>query len=200
MINSSPGCELEIVIATDQLDARPSRPIDEAAETAAFLELVQELAKAPESLFPEIVAAVLKFSNAESAGISLLDESRGIFVWPAVTGGLARYVGAGTPADFGPCGTVLDRDAPVLFRQPQRYFTYLAPIKPALEEVLLVPFYMNGKPVGTVWAVIHKPGQKFDAEDRRLLENLSDFAASSFRILSESDALRELLKSLPGPN
>ena len=116
-----------------------------------------ELAKSPKEFFQKLVNTVLKLTVADSAGISLLDEKNSRFVWPAVAGGLSPYLGGGTPRGFGPCGTVLDRNKPMLFVHPERHFTYLEPIHPPLEEVLLIPFHVDDKPVGTIWAVIHDP-------------------------------------------
>jgi hypothetical protein len=126
----------------------------------------------------------------------LLDEEQGRFIWPAVAGGLRPYIGGGTPRDFGPCGTVIDRNAPLLFLHPERYYTYLTPIAPSLEEVLLIPFHMNEKAVGTIWAVIHEPGRHFDTEDKRLLENLSVFAASAYQVLVNEGILETILKKV----
>ena len=189
--------ELEDVVATRQLDHRKSRVADANAEAKLTNELLRELAKAPQEFFSKLVDAVLEFSAADSAGISLLDEKEKTFVWPAVTGGLSPYVGAGTPMKFGPCGTVLDRDTTMLFSHPERYFTYLQPITPPLEEVLLVPFHVNHKAMGTIWAVIHDPIRKFDREDRRLLETLSQFAASAYRVLTETGVLQTIIDQLP---
>ena len=188
-----PPCSLESVIATPQLGQRKARVVDAEAETRATLELVRQLADHPEEFFPQLVQAVQEFTSGDSAGISLLDEDRKRFIWPAVSGGLAAYVGGGTPSDFGPCGTVLDRNATVLFLHPERHFTYLMPITPSLEEVLLVPFHVNGKAVGTIWSVIHEPGRHFDREDQRLLENLSDIAASAYRVLIDSGSLSRFI-------
>lgn len=192
-------CGLESVIATEQLEQRKSRAPDLTGEAEATLHLLRDMAKKPEAFFEKLVHSVIEFSVADSAGISLLVEEQGKFVWPAVTGGLASHIGSGTPMNFGPCGTALDRDAPVLFIRPERYFTYLEPITPPLEEVLLVPFHMNGKPVGTVWAVIHEPDKHFDSEDRRLLKNLSEFAATAYRVLTANGGLQTILQKLPTP-
>lgn len=189
--------ELDEVISTPKLDQRQSRVADTGAEVRVTGELMRELAKSPEEFFPKLVQAVLDHTTAQSSGISLLDEAAGRFVWPAVVGGLEAFIGAGTPSDFGPCGTVLERDAVVLFSHPERHFTYLKPITPSLEEVLLVPFHVNGKAVGTVWAVIHDEGREFDGEDRRFLESLSAFAASAYRVLTETGVLEKLLENLP---
>jgi GAF domain-containing protein len=189
-----PGnCDLESVIATSELENRSNRPSNWATETQIELELTQELARSPRDFFQKLVDAVLKLSVAQSAGISLLDEKGGRFVWPAVAGGLVPYVGGGTPRNFGPCGTVLDRNASILFKHPERHFGYLEPISPPLEEVLLFPFHVDEKPVGTLWAVIHTRDRHFQLEDRRLLQNLSAFASSAYAVLARSGTLEPFL-------
>jgi GAF domain-containing protein len=185
-----PGTDLESVLATAQLDLRGARDPDKARETRLHLALVADLARAPEAFFDKLVQSALGFVRAGSAGVSLASEERGRFVWPAVAGALAPYVGEGTPREFGPCGTVLDRGCPLLFQHPERHFTYLEPIAPPLCEVLLVPFHVDGRAVGTVWAVAHDEDRHFDAEDRRALEGLSEFAASAYVILVKTGALR----------
>jgi GAF domain-containing protein len=188
------ACDLESIIATSELKQRSTRPADRNAENQAELELTRELAQSPHDFFQKLVDMVLRLTPANSAGISLLDEKKGRFVWPAVAGGLSPYLWEGTPSNFGPCGTVLERNEPLLFLHPERYFTYLEPIKPPLEEVLLIPFHVGDKPVGTIWAVIHNRDHKFQSEDRRLLENLSNFASSAFKVLASVGALEPLLK------
>jgi GAF domain-containing protein len=189
--------DLESVIATSELELRSNRTLDQKAEGEAETELTRELAKAPHDFFNKLVNMVLKLSSADSAGISLLDEKNRRFVWPAVAGGLDPYVGGGTPSNFGPCGTVLQRNKPLLFVHPERHFTYLEPILPPLEEVLLIPFHVDGKAVGTIWAVIHQKDHKFQAEDRRLLVNLSAFAATAYKVLSSVGGLAPLLDKKP---
>ncbi|HEX4263060.1 MAG TPA: GAF domain-containing protein [Verrucomicrobiae bacterium] len=189
------ACGLEDVIATEQLDLRPIRISDSDVETQALLTLVRELARTPGNFFAKLIEAARQLSGADSTGISLLDEETKRFVWPAVSGTLKSYIGSGTPRDFGPCGTVLDRQSAILFLHPERHFTYLASISPPLEEVLLIPFYMDRKPVGTIWAVIHDKDRKFDSEHRSLLTSLSNFAADAYRILASNGTLKPLLKT-----
>jgi GAF domain-containing protein len=185
--------DLDSVIATEELHRRSSRPADRKLESRVLLRLTRELSESPENFFPKLVQAALELARADSTGISLLNRKEKRFVWPAVAGKLDCYLGGGTPSDFGPCGTVLDRQTSVLFQHPERHFTYLAPITPPLEEVLLIPFYMNDKPVGTIWAVIHEKGRQFDPEDKRVLENLSKFAASAYSVLTSNGAIEPLL-------
>ena len=191
---SEPGAfELESVIATGELKHRGTRNPNRNAETQAELELTQELAKSPRDFFQKLVDTVLKLTVAESAGISLLDGKSRRFVWPAIAGNLFPYLGEGTPRNFGPCGTVLDRNEPILFLHPERHFTYLDPVQPPLEEVLLIPFHVDNRAVGTIWAVIHNKDRKFQLEDRRVLENLSAFASQAYKILASVGALDPLL-------
>ena len=65
------------------------------------------------------------------------------------------HIGGGTPRDFGPCGDVFDRSTPLLFQHLERRYTHFEPVMPRVEEALLVPFYVEGKAVGTIWAVAH---------------------------------------------
>lgn len=190
-------CDLESVLATGELDQRPSRCADHHGERGALLDLTRDLARWPKQFFDKLVKYVLKLSKAQSAGISLLNEEEGRFVWPAVAGKLESYLGGGTPADFGPCGTVLERRMPLLFIHPERHFTYLIPIEWPLEEVLLIPFYQDEKPAGTIWAVSHEPHRKFDKEDRRILESLSEFAATAYNTLVSAGELEPLLRVTP---
>ena len=94
------------------------------------------------------------------------------------------------PRNFGPCGDVLDRNTTLLFNHVERRYTYFQPVTPLVEEALLVPFYVEGRAVGTIWAVAHDPERKFDAEDERLMNSLGKFASSAFQILLSLDALQ----------
>lgn len=188
------ACDLQSVIATDHLNTRASRPGDTTKETQVLLRLQREVSVDPTGFFQQLVDAALTLSNADSTGISLLNERAKRFIWPAVAGPFQAYLWEGTPSDFGPCGTVLERNATQLMRHPERHFTYLQPIRPGLAEVLLVPFHIDGKAVGTIWAVIHEHGRHFDGEDKRLLESLSTFASSAYRTLAQNGLLEMMLQ------
>ena len=173
--------------------------MDASMESRVLIELANQLAESPNDFFQWLVNLALNLSGADSTGISLLDTEKHRFVWPAVAGGLRPFLGGGTPSDFGPCGTVLERNEPILFQHPEKHFLYLSPIQPPLEEVLLVPFHIEGKAVGTIWAVIHKEGRKFDAEHKRLLESLSAFAASAYQTLKAAGAIQPMLRKNYAP-
>ena len=78
-------------------------------------------------------------------------------------------MGGGTPRDFGPCGTVLDRNATQILSHPELDFPYFAAVTPYVEEGLLIPFYIGGEAVGTIWVVSHDESHRFDAEDLRVM-------------------------------
>jgi GAF domain-containing protein len=88
----------------------------------------------------------------------------------------------GPRRNFGPCGDVLDQNRTLLFRHFERHYPYLRPATPLAEEGLLVPFYVNGKAVGTLWAIAHNDSRKFDAEDLRLLQSLGRFASAGIDV------------------
>lgn len=187
--------DLESIIATEQLHGRPLRADRPTGEATALVLLNEAIHEAPEAFFQILVETARALSGAHSAGISLLNAQRSRFVWPAIAGDLKPHLWEGTPRDFGPCGVVLDRHCSLLMVHPERHFAYLAPITPALEEVLLVPFYQDGRAVGTLWAVLHDRLRQFDSEDRRLLESLTSFASAAYQSLARSGSLKPILAS-----
>ena len=126
------GCDLAEVIVTAELESRPKRVVDAQSESDAFIRLTQELAKSPGDFFQKLVETAQQLTGADSTGISLLDPEQGRFVWVAIAGTLRPYLGGGTPADFSPCGTVLEKNCPVLLCHPERHYLYLSPFKPSL--------------------------------------------------------------------
>ena len=182
---------LESVLCTEELKRRPSRPPNYRAENQALLALAQELTNSPGSVLQKLVDIALELCRGHSAGISLLEEAglpgglspRGDhFRWHAVAGQWAPLVwNTTTPRDYGPCGTVLDRNITLLFSNAHRYYAQFAGVHPLLVEGLLVPFHVDGQAVGTVWVIAHDETRKFDAEDQRLLESLATFAAMAYQ-------------------
>jgi PAS domain S-box-containing protein len=183
---------LESILCTEELHRRPSRPPDHEKENRALVALAHALADSPRTILQTLADTILEVSQADSAGISLLttDDGGKRFYWPAIAGKWRPHVGGGTPRDFGPCGDVLDRNTPLLFQHVERRYTYFQPVTPLVEEALLVPFYVGGKAVGTIWAVAHDDRRKFDAEDERIMSSLGTFASSAYQVLESLDALK----------
>ena len=184
---------LESVLST--LDGcTESRPPDYAGENALLLWLADELSRSPGEIFHKLAESAMQLTGAQSAGISLLDAARGRFVWPAVAGEWAPFTGGEMPADFSPCGEVLTRDRALVFRRPERYFHYIAYVKPPIEEGLLVPFHIDGRAMGTVWVIHHRDDCHFDREDERTLISLSRFTSAAYRTLTQVGALARFLQ------
>jgi signal transduction histidine kinase len=182
---------LESVLCTEELNRRPSRPPDYERESRALGSLAQALADSPRTILQALADTILEVFRADSAGISLVTEDGEGFHWPAIAGVWKPHIGGGTPRDFSPCGDVLDRDCPLLFRHFERRYTYFLPVTPPVEECLLVPFYVEGKAVGTIWAIAHDDRRKFDSEDLRMLVSLGTFASTAYQAVEQLHAFRE---------
>jgi len=174
---------LEAILCTERLAQRPKRDPDYETENRALADLVQALADSPSSIVQKLADTLLTVFKADSAGISLLAEDGKSFYWPAIAGAWGPHVGGGTPRDFGPCGDVLDRNAPLLFTHWELRYPYLSEATPLAEEGLLVPFYVRGKAVGTVWAIAHDKRRQFDSEDLRQLESFARFTSAAYQAL-----------------
>src|SRR5712671_2411274 len=46
---------------------------------------------------------------------------------------------------------------------------------------MLIPFYIKGEAVGTIWVVAHDTSRRFDAEDLRVMTSLGTFAAAAYQ-------------------
>ena len=185
---------LESVLCNEELNRRPSRPPDYEAENRALVSLAQALADSPRTILQTFADTILTVFQCGSAGVSVVSEDGTRFHWPAIAGVWTPHVGGGTPRDFGPCGDVLDRNCPLLFTHSERRYTYFLPVMPPAEECLLVPFYVGGKAVGTIWAITHddRPGaRKFDNEDLRMLVSLGTFASAAYQAVEQLHALAE---------
>jgi CheY-like chemotaxis protein len=176
---------LEAVIANEELNRRRPRQRLHDGLQQALERLRRDLATSPRRILQNLTDTALELCQAQSAGVSLLESEgqRQFFRWHAVSGKWAPLVWTTLPREFSPCGTVLERNAPQLMIDPQRYFTPLAQVPPKVFEALLLPFSVGGEVVGTVWVVSHDRGRCFDREDRRVLAQLSEFAARAYRHL-----------------
>ena len=191
--NAAPGrTRLRSMLSTDELLRRPSRPPNYAAENQALVALAQEMATSPEGILQRLADTALSLCRAHSAGLSLLEDGdqKSNFHWRAISGQWGPHVNGGTPRNFGPCGTVLDHDVAMMCSHPELDFPYWAPIKPVLEEGLLIPFYIKGEAVGTIWVVAHETSRRFDAEDLRVMTTLGTFAAAAYQALLSLNATR----------
>ena len=184
------AASLESILCTEELRRRPWRPPDHEKENSALVALVSALADSPRTILQTLADKVLEVLHADSAGLSLLTKDEKRFYWAAIAGAWRPHIGGGTPRDFGPCGDVLDHNIPMLFTHWERRYPYLSTAMPLADEGLLAPFYVNGKAVGTIWAIAHSTRRKFDAEDLRLLESMSRFASAAYQAVESIEDLK----------
>lgn len=197
---------LERILCTEELMRRPRRPPDYETENRALGKLVAALAQSPRTILQTLADTLLEVFEADSAGMSLLiDDGKNLhwtgsnFYWAAIAGAWSPLQGGGTPRGFGPCSDVLDRDRPLLFKHWELRYPYLAEATPLTEEGLLVPFYVGGKAVGTIWTLAHSDRRKFDAEDLRQLESMARFASAAYQavqLLEAEKASRAALENM----
>jgi PAS domain S-box-containing protein len=175
--------QLKSMHSTAELQRRPSRAPDYSTESRALVTLAKEMAASPDRILQRLAETALTVCRAHSAGISLLKDKQRNFHWPAIAGQWASHQGGGTPRDFGPCGTVLDRNMPLLCSHPELDFPYFGAVTPVVEEALLVPFYVLGEAFGTIWVVAHDSTRRFDSEDLRMLHSLATFTSAAYQTL-----------------
>ena len=188
---SIPGAPLEAVLCVDELQRRPSRPPDEESLNGAVKIILNGLASSPHAVLQSLADAILDVMHCDSAGVSLVNDDNSRFYWPAIAGVWKPHIGGGTPRHFGPCGDVLRFNRSLHMKQIHLRYTYFTPVA-LVKEVLLVPFYLDNKAVGTIWAVIHEPPnnlnstrrnpEAFDREDLRMLEALGRLATSAYQV------------------
>lgn len=187
-----PVATVDEVLITHQLVSRPRRAPDFAAECRALADLAAVMAESPTNVFQKLADTALELCRAGSANVSLRERSGpDVFRWVAVAGAYAQYRGNTLPRNFSPCGTVLDHNTCLLMADPVRSFPYIAGLSSPVREVLLVPFYQDGKPVGTVWVVAHDAETHFDAEDSRVITSLTKFAGAAVHALSRTTAAEQ---------
>ncbi len=186
---------IQDVIANHLLNERPAREPDHASQVAATTGIIKALTETPDSVLEKLSRAIQQLTGADSAGVSLSgrEADSKVFLWQAAVGLFEKYLGSVVAYDESPCGSVITTDQTLLMVGPGQAFKTAAQVTPAIQEVLLVPFHIDGRPVGTVWA-ISQGEKKFDAEDARVITDMSELAALAYHVLTKLGDL-ELLKN-----
>ena len=94
------------------------------------------------------------------------------------------------PRAASPCGVCIDENVTQPMHLPDRHFPALR-AEPRFIEVLLIPFRVHGRPVGTVWIVSHTDERKFDREDERVVRTLAQFASAGWQLWNALEAAEE---------
>lgn len=172
-------------VVTSELDSRPRRSPDHAAENAALHALARAFTTSQSAMLQTLVDTALALCRAGSAGISLHEQQPGqpeTFRWIAVSGRCARLAGHVIPADESPGGLAFRLGAPQLISCPKRVFPCLSVIEPDITEELVVPVPGTAGPQGALWVLSHDGEIKFDSEHRRILTSLADFAFAALHV------------------
>ncbi len=202
---------LDDVIATSELDRRPRRAADHAAENRALVELAGRIAEPKGGLFTALVEHAASLCRADAAAIALFGGTDGDagFRWGTSVGALrvARGARLAPPGSAG--HAVLTRDTVQLLREPSRCFEGLEPEAgaPPIVEALITPLVADDRIVGSLWVLSHAPTHRFDREDARVLADLARFATGAVdglekerrradAVLRESEAHQRFLAEL----
>ena len=194
-VSSVQRVPLDAVIATAELEQRPTRAPDFESESRALVGLMRAVREADTSVLQKLAETALRLCRAQSAGVSIEEEAAGrrVFRWHGAAGRWAPLRGGVVPRDFSPCGTVLDRNTPVLMKHPERHFALPHADTLPITETLLVPFAADGATVGTVWLGLHDESRQFEREDLRLLTSLSECASLARQALERNSKMRVAL-------
>ena len=169
------------VYITQELACRPARSPDYQAQSHALTKLAQAMARCPRDVPRQLVELALELCRADSAGIGILEVGAGrrMFRWHAVAGRLAARPGDLTACPAGLDGGSIFHDGVHLLKSAELDPAALRVPEAAMGECLIAPCHFDGRPVGFITAVVHSPGQHFDAEDARLLCSLAPFASAA---------------------
>lgn len=182
---------------TDQLQSRPSEPVDHLREKQDLQDLARRLGEAPADVLPRFVALAMQTSGGTSAGLSLYETepAPGVFRWHHLAGELARFEGATTPREDSPCGVTLDRTRPVLMQHIERAYSWVADAGMTIPEVLLVPLFIGARePTGTLWIVSGKTGH-FNSGHARIATELATFVGTALRVQRTEERLTQALEA-----
>ncbi len=190
MTRPKPPIPLDEVLITEELDRRPSREPGFQAESQALVGLMKNLqSSTSDNTLQALADAALQLCRAHSSGLSVLENTPGtdVFRWTAAAGQWAGHLNGTVARAASPCGTVLDRNVPLLMARPERHYGRSVDDMPPLVEILLVPFRLDGVVVGTVWVIAHDGSRQFDREDLRVLTTLSEFASVAYQSVRGAD-------------
>jgi PAS domain S-box-containing protein len=192
MTEAGPGRGVGDAIITAELERRPARASDREGENRVMAALADAMAGAPDTVMHRLAEAAMALTRSDSAGIGLIEESgdEPAIRWLTAAGAFAPNLEGRMALHDGPCRSVIARGEVLLANEVERLFPALTEAQPRIHENLLVPFVIEGKPAGAVWAIKHGPEGRFDGEDVRLLHSLARFAAAGHRLAVALDRAR----------
>ena len=177
--------DLDKIIISSELMARPMRQANYVAETAAIQSIAELLGRGNPAIFKGLARLGVELCAAGSAGVSVIENGTSgnrVFRWQALAGVVEPYEGGDTPRNWSPCGSCLDAGKPMLYSYPERHFTYLQALGVPIVEGLVIPMFAYGPEGATIWIASHDQTRRFDAEDVRIMTVLGAFATRSLSL------------------
>jgi len=176
---------------TEALGAR--RAVSPVDITMHLLVLNHRIAAQPEQALQALIEVAMEATGSHASGLSLVTALPGgqeVFRWVATAGDLSGHLGAIMDRHASPCGDVLRRRALTWMVQPARHYGAAATLGVHLEEVLLAPFWIDGRPEGTLWVTSRDASKGFTRDDGDVLEALAAFVRDSSALLQRLDGRR----------
>jgi RNA polymerase sigma factor (sigma-70 family) len=172
------------VVISEQLLSRRIHTVKARVEMKAMYELAELLAEGAPALLKRLAQMAVELCNAGSGGISMLEAGQDgeLFRWRALAGELEKYEGGSTPRDWSPCGQCLKAAKAMLYSYPARFFTYFQEVDTPIVEGLVIPMYMDGEAIGTIWIISHDERRPFNAEHVRIMTSLGGFVSAELRL------------------
>lgn len=164
---------------------------DGAGQMEAMQRLAAAFVESPETILQELVNAAVKLCGADSAGISIERENateENFYHWIATAGVYSPFLDASLPRYPSACTICLERGLPQHFRVSQRFFDIIGVEAALVTDGLLLPWQVE-EMRGTIFVISHCTTEAFDAEDLRLMQVLSNFAAMGVRQHRQQAAL-----------
>ncbi|HWR14789.1 MAG TPA: GAF domain-containing protein [Terriglobales bacterium] len=193
--NSASTFSPSAVIFTSQLVYRPCRVANPKEENEAFHELAQCLISDPNRFLDRLVEVARRLCQADTVGISMEStdaEGRAVFRWITMAGDLKDWAGGTTPRDFSPCGICVDHNQPTLMRDLARAYPYFNDAPLPFVEALLLPWGVQGGPMGTIWVVSHSDRRSFDLHDVRVMGSLAAFTFGAIYLKQKTEKAEKI--------
>lgn len=169
--------------------AGPGVPLDEKSRSEIFGHLIQAISDSPEAAMKELVQIAVDYCHADSAGISLEEESgdRAVqFRWVAVAGSFQQYLNGTTPRFYSPCGTCVDRGVAQRYQVTRPYYNFLGVTAEPINDGLLIP-WRSASQRGTLWLVSHHSENTFSKSDFSLMRRLAQFVSAGIDLMPKGN-------------
>ncbi len=186
---------LEVIDLHDdiQFSARHLHTRDISMQMEGMRRLTRAFVESPETLLQELVNSAIELCDADSAGISIEQETRteeNFYRWVATAGKYSHFLDATLPHYPSACTICLERGRPQLFRVSKRFFDLMGVEAPNVTDGLLLP-WKTEESRGTFWIMSHEKVEAFDRNDLAMMQTLSDFAAMAVRHQRQQRTLME---------